>query len=118
MKVCYCCYELSHFARSGLRFRLAADPPRLVSTSHMCSHVEADLLIKGNILYVDQHAILTTNGNIPPQTIVGDIQGAGHKMVEKEDSHGLKGLHKHHQLALSYLTAGTTVYGHSIETPV
>ena len=79
MKVCYCCYELSHFACFIQRFRLAADPPTLLSTSHMCSHVEADLLIKGNILYVDQHAILTTNGKSPPQTIVGDIQGAGYK---------------------------------------
>ena len=58
---------------------MAADPPTLVSTSHICSHVEADLLIKGNILYVDQHAILTTNGKSLPQTIVGDIRGPGHK---------------------------------------
>ena len=58
---------------------MAADPPTLVSTSQASAHVEADLLIKGNILYVDQHAILTTNGKSPPQTIVGDIRGAGHK---------------------------------------
>ena len=97
---------------------MAADPPNLVSTSHMCSHVEADLLIKGNILYVDQQAILTTNGKSLCKLLLAIFEELDTKMVEKEDSHGLKGLHKHHQLALSYLTAGTTVYGHSIETPV